>query len=86
MDTGLGIEDRGGGVTSEVGGDDLLLGVVEDTSKGTGGGLLDGGLDVVVGGLLLKTDDQVDDGDIDGGDTESETTEEDNTKLTIKYI
>jgi hypothetical protein len=68
-DTGLSIEDGRGGVSVHVGRDDLVLGVVEDSGKGTGGGLLDGLLDLVVGGSLLEADGQVNDGDVLGGDT-----------------
>ena len=74
LDTRSGIEDRGRGVAGEVGGDDSVLGVVEDTGQVAGGLLLDGGLDVGVGGGLLEADDEVDDGDVEGRDTEGETT------------
>lgn len=74
LDTGVGVEDRGVLVAGEVGGDDLLVGVAEDTLVGGLGGLLDGGLDLLVGRALLKTDDEIDDGDIESGDTEGETT------------
>lgn len=61
-------------VTGEVGGDDGVLGVAEDTLHRGLGRLLDGCLDLVVGRGLLEADNEIDDGDIDGGDTESKTT------------
>ena len=36
-----------------------------------GWNLLDGGADLVVGGVLLEPDGQIDDGHVGGGDTES---------------
>jgi hypothetical protein len=73
-DTGLGVEDGGLGGSDEVGGDDLVLGVAEDTLELLGlGGLLEDGLDLVVGSTLLDSDSQVDNRDIAGGDSESHT-------------
>ena len=74
LDTSIGVEDGRVVVAGEIGGDDLLLGVADDTLVGGLGGLLDGSLDLVVGRALLKTDDKVDDGDVESGDTEGETT------------
>jgi len=67
--TGLGVEDGRGRVAVHVGRDDIVLGVVKDTSEGTLSGLLDGSLDVLVAGSLLETDSQVDDRDVLGGNT-----------------
>ena len=75
-DTGLGVEDRGLGGSDEIGRDDLVLGVAEDTLELLGlGSLLDDGLDLVVGSTLLDSDSQVDNGDIGGGNSESHTGE-----------
>ena len=75
-DTGLGVKDGRLGGTDEVGGDNLVLGVTEDTLELLGlGGLLDDGLDLVVRSTLLDSNSQVDNGDIGGGDSESHTGE-----------
>jgi hypothetical protein len=75
-DTGLGVKDGRLGGTDEVGRDDLVLGVAEDTLELLGlGGLLENGLDLVVRSTLLDSDSQVDNRDIAGGDSESHTGE-----------
>jgi hypothetical protein len=74
-DTGLRVEDGRGRVSVHVGGDDIVLSVGEDASEGTGSGLLDGGLDVLVGGGLLEADSQVHNGDVLGGHTHGHTGE-----------
>ena len=74
LDTSIGIEDGRVVVAGEIGGDNLLLGVADDTLVGGLGGLLDGSLDLIVGSALLEADDKIDDGDVEGGDTEGETT------------
>ena len=71
--TGLGIEDGRVGVTDEVGGDDLILGVAHDALHLVLGSLLDGSLDLLIGGRGGKAGGQIDDGDIGGGDTEGHT-------------
>ena len=73
--SGLGIEDGGKRAGLEVVGDDVLLGVTENTLEGGLGGELDGSLDVLVGGGLLEGAGEIDDGDILGGDTEGHTSE-----------
>lgn len=60
-------------MANKVSGDDCVLGVFEDALEWAVGGLLDGGFDLIVSGLLLGTDNEIDDGDVDGGDTESKT-------------
>jgi hypothetical protein len=75
QDTSLGVEDGGVGVAQEVGGDDVVLSVVEDALELALGLLLDDGLDVVVRGALVKSDSQVDNGHVSGWDTEGETSE-----------
>ena len=73
LDTGLGIEDGGSLVTNEIGGDDIIISVLDDTLVLLLGSSLDGSLDLIVGSLLLEADDKINDGDIDGRDTEGET-------------
>ena len=68
-DAGVRVEDGGVGIGAEVGGDDLLVGVSQDTGHRALGGLLDGGADLIIAGALLEAAGQVDDGDIGAGDT-----------------
>ena len=72
-DTGLGIEDGGVVVTVQVRGDNVVLGVAEDTFELALGGSLDGLLDLLVGGGLLDTAGEVNDGDVGGGHTHGHT-------------
>ena len=72
-DTSGGIEDGGSGVASEVGGDDGVLSVLDDTLERTVSSSLHGGLDLVVRRRLLKADDEVDARNVDGGHTEGHT-------------
>lgn len=58
----------------EVGGDDQVLGVLDDALERTVGGLLDGSLDVVVTRRLLEANDEINNGDVERGNTEGETT------------
>lgn len=74
LDTSIGVEDRGAVVAGEIGGDNLLVGVSEDTLHGGLGGGLACLADLGVGSGLLEADDEVNNGDIDGGDTESKST------------
>jgi len=60
-------------MADEVGGNDLLLAVLEDALVITLSGLLDGSLDLVISGSLLGADNKIDDGDIERGDTEGES-------------
>lgn len=70
--TGLGIEDGGASVTVEVSGDNLVLGVAEDTLElARLGGGLDGLLDLLVADGLLNAAGQVNNGDVGGGYTHS---------------
>jgi hypothetical protein len=74
LDAGLGVEDRRVGVTDEVGGDNSLVGVLDDALVRALSGSLDGSGDLLVLGGLLEADNEIDDRDVEGGDTESETT------------
>ena len=69
LDAGAGVKDRGGLVADEVGRDDGVLGVVEDTLELVLGSLLHGSLDGLVGSTLLDTGSKVDNGDVGGGHT-----------------
>lgn len=68
-DTGLSVEDGGVVVAVQIAGDEVVLGVGENALEGTVGGLLDGGLDLVVGDRLLGAAGQVDNGDVGGRNT-----------------
>lgn len=50
--TGSGIEDGRVGVAGEIGGDDFVFGVAEDTAHRAFGGGFEGGFDFVVRGLF----------------------------------
>ncbi len=69
-DSGPGVEDGGADVRLEVGGDEGLVAVSEDALHVAGGGGLDGGADLVVGGGLAEFAGEVDDGNVNGGDAE----------------
>lgn len=71
-DTGGGIEDGGSGATDEIGRDDGVLGVVEDTLELALGSFLHGSLDGLVGSTLLDTGSKVDNGDV-GADEEEKS-------------
>ncbi len=68
-DAGLGVENGGVGIGAEVGGNDLLVHVLQNALHRALGGGLDGGADLVIGGGLLETDGQVHDGHVGSGDT-----------------
>ena len=73
LNTGVGVEDGGVGVANEIGRDNSIVSVTEDTLVLALGGLLDSGLDLVIGSRLLETNDKVDDGDVESRDTEGKT-------------
>lgn len=59
--TSLGIEDRRRGLANEIGGDDGVLGVRDNTlERAAGGCRLDGLLDLIIGRGFLDTDDKID--------------------------
>ena len=66
-DTSLGIEDRRGWVATDIGRDNVIFGVRENALELTLSGLLDGCLDLVVGGTLFDPASQVDDRDVGSG-------------------
>ena len=72
-DTSLGVEDGGVSVGTEVGGNDLVINVLEDTSHGAFSSSLHCSADLCVGCGLLEASGQVDDGDVAGGDTHGHT-------------
>ena len=74
-DTGFGVEDGRADIALEVGGNEGLVAVSEESLHLALGLGLDGGADLFVGGFLGKTASQVDDGNINGGDTECHTGE-----------
>lgn len=63
-DTSLGVEGGRGVVADEVGGDDGVVGVGKNALERTLSGLLHGLLDGLVGGRLLKTSGQIDNGHV----------------------
>jgi hypothetical protein len=60
-------------VADEVGGDEVVLTVLEDALVITFSSLLDDCLDLIVGGSLLGADNEIDDGDVESGDAEGES-------------
>ena len=72
-DAGLGVEDGGAGIAQEVAGNDILVGVAEDTLQLAFGSLLHSGADLFVGSGLLEVDSQVNDGDVKRGNTHGHT-------------
>ena len=60
-------------MADEIGGDNILIGVLENALVLVFGSSLDDSLDLIVGSLLLETYNEIDDGDIDGGNTEGQT-------------
>ena len=68
-DAGLGVENGGVRVGAEVGGDDLVVNILQNALHGAFGSGLDGGADLGVGGGLLEAHGQVDDGHVRSGDT-----------------
>jgi hypothetical protein len=69
------IEDGGVGAADEVGGHDGVLGVAHDAFERSSRGLLDSGLDLLVGGIFFETNDEINDRDIESGYTERKTAE-----------
>lgn len=69
------IEGRGVGVTVEVAGDDLVLGVAQDALQGALGCLLHHLLDVVILSSFLQAAGQVHDRHVGGGHTEGHASE-----------
>jgi len=60
-------------VADEIGGDNILIGVLENALVLVFGSSLDDSFDLIVGCLLLEAHDEIDDGDVDGGNTEGQT-------------
>lgn len=75
------IEDGASRVADKVGGDHSIFGVSNDTFVPRGhGSLLQGVLDLLVGGRLREANDQVHNGNVNGRNTEGKTTEEERSK------
>ena len=75
-DLGLGgVEDRGVRVAHDVGGDDRILGVLQNTLELTLSGGLDGSLNGLDGDLLLRDEGEVGQGAGRGGDADGEAVE-----------
>mmetsp|Transcript_19189 Transcript_19189/g.29665 ORF Transcript_19189/g.29665 Transcript_19189/m.29665 type:complete len:392 (+) Transcript_19189:159-1334(+) len=72
-DTGTGIKDTGARVRLEIGRNQRLITVSEDTLHLTLRLGLDDGADLLIGGLLTELAGQINDGNINGGDTECHT-------------
>jgi len=75
LDSSLGIKDGAELASAEIAGNDLLVGVAEDTLHLALRSSLDGGADVFVGGGSLELAGEIDDRDIEGGDTEGHASE-----------
>lgn len=69
------VEDTASGVTDKVGGDHCVFSVIDDTLElfGLGSGF-HSIFDLLVGGRLGETNNQVDNRNIEGGNTEGKTT------------
>ena len=74
-DTGLCVEDGGVQIGAEVGGDDLIINILQNALHRAFGSCLHSGLDIVHGGCLLEADGQVNDGDIGSGNAHGHTGE-----------
>ena len=74
-DAGTGVEDGGVGVGAEVGGDDVVINVLQNTLHGAFGGGLHGSADLIIGGGLLEAEGHVNNGHIRSGDTHGHTGE-----------
>ena len=72
---GLGVEDGGVGIAAEVGGDDLVVHVLQNALHGAFGGGLHGSADLGIGGGLLETEGHVNNGHVRSGDTHGHTGE-----------
>lgn len=75
LDTSVSIDDRRVGVTQEVRGDNIVFGVSQDTLHGALRSLLQGSLDLVVGGFLGQVNGQVNNRNIDGWNSEGHTSQ-----------
>jgi hypothetical protein len=72
---GLGVVDGAAVIVDEVGAHELLLSEAEDVLKVCGGGLLQGGIDLLDARVLVGAEGEVNHRDIGGGDTEGHTGE-----------
>ena len=75
VNAGVGVEDGGTGIAEEVGGNDSVLSVAEDTLELALRGGLHGGADVSLGGRLLEVDGEVNYGDVEGGNAHGDAGE-----------
>ena len=75
LDTGFGVEDGGEWAGNEVLRDDLLVGVTENALEFTLGSSLHLLADLIVGGVLLQSNGEINDGDVGGWDSEGHTSE-----------
>ena len=74
LDSGLSIKDRRIRVPYEIGGNEVLVSVLEDALVFAFSGLLDNLLYFVVGGRFVNANHEVDDGNIKSRNTERKTT------------
>ena len=63
-EAGLGIKDAGVRIGDEVGGDDLVIDILDDAGHRTFRGSLDGSADLIIRRSLLKAAGQIDDGHV----------------------
>ena len=75
LDTGVLIEDGRKRARDEVLGDDILIGVTEDILEVGLGSELHLTGDLLVGGVVLQSNGEVNNGDVGGGNSESHTSE-----------
>ena len=74
-DTGSGIEDGGVRIGAEVGRDDIVINILQNTLHRAFGGSLHGSADLVIGGSLRQTEGHVNNGHVRSGDTHGHTRE-----------
>ena len=75
LDTSLSIEDRGEWAGDEILGDNILIGETENALQGSLRSFLHLFADLLVGGTVLKSAGEINNGNVSGWDSESHTSE-----------